>query len=222
MILTLSSSPMFALADSYVSFSTLTYNSNSMPYYGGEYVGPINAVLENSSSSSNGTLIQGGLTCVDFLTTTYVPGTYEFDVVSLTLGNMGLVKFRVTNSGVLDAEATLKLYEEAAWLNMEITENTSSTGAIQFAMWDLFDQSASSNLSQSEKNDVESWLAQASNNYMGYDYSQAEIYIPDPNQTNPPQEFITGDPSPVPEPVTMVLFGTGLVGLAGLVRRKQA
>ena len=53
-ILTVSSSPMFALADSYVSFSTLTYNSNSMPYYGGEYVGPTNAVLEISSSSSNG------------------------------------------------------------------------------------------------------------------------------------------------------------------------
>lgn len=41
-----------------------------------------------------------------------------------------------------------------------------------------------------------------------------------PNNGGISHVTIFGNPTPVPEPATMVLFGTGLIGLAGIGRRK--
>jgi len=118
-------------------------------------------------------------------------------------------------------------YKEAAWLYSQfqptppLTNNVNA--AINFAIWDLFDGSAPGyNTSHPTSNTSSTyWLnLAASQNLAGFDFSHFVIYTPVsgwPNADGRPQENI----GEVPEPGTVLLFMTGLLGLAGLAWRRR-
>jgi PEP-CTERM motif len=134
-------------------------------------------------------------------------------------------------------------YAEEAYIYNELGQNvigghsgaTYTNSEIQAALWNVFDPFAFDNdgldhTALSLVGDAESAYdhGQISSAFL----SQFVIYIPDTDRTSErswtdgePQDFIgkaATTTAPAPEPSSLVLLGSGLIGLAGTVRRKLA
>ena len=109
--------------------------------------------------------------------------------------------------------------QELAWLFLQ-AEQTSDFGVkaeINAAAWAL--NEGSPELDEA----AQFWLSQAtSQNFTDGEFQNVVKYMPiDGTQSwqgEMPQEFL-GD-APVPEPSTLMMLGTGVLGVAGFVRRK--
>ncbi len=64
-----------------------------------------------------------------------------------------------------------------------------------------------------------SWSTLGLNSVLTIDFTASSIFI---DQTDFALAGLDVDVAPVPEPATMLLFGTGLAGLAGVARRRKA
>jgi hypothetical protein len=114
-------------------------------------------------------------------------------------------------------------YKAAGLIFKSMLGGQMSTTAAQWAIWGLFSANASSNAYFISKNfgSIDAaYLALAATASNGA-FKGLVLYTPTGGRPGVgPQEFIGY--SPVPEPGTLTMMGTGLISLAGFIRRKLA
>jgi hypothetical protein len=181
--------------------------------------------------------------CDDYNHDVQVNETWTADVLSLSAVINGTASAPVwVNSPPASAPPTTAQYEEVAWL-MEQTglwgapTFQDQTGAannipnINEAIWDIMSFSGGSHPAGwtigAGNNSSASWEADALANYKspgstGF-YNYVEILTPEagsqsPLNDGPPQQYLT---VVTPEPATLLLFGTGLIGVFQSRKRRR-
>jgi hypothetical protein len=170
-------------------------NVAAFGYLVGAYTG-----IEGTGSTAHSLFLY----CVDFGHHISVGETWDANVTSLASG---------TSLGDTRA-GDMTLYREAAWLTTQYTLHPEATGDIQATIWNLFQPTPGIAASSSY------WLTQAGMNYASLDYGAfAVVTDVRSSAADGAQEFII---TVNPEPESLVLLATGLLGVFGAVRRKRS
>jgi hypothetical protein len=137
-------------------------------------------------------------------------------------------------SGEVDGSTMTALEEDAYLDSLYGTDfDGASNDEIQTAIWDIVDPSAFTG--SNKLNSTESTLVlDAGYSLTGLDsvgiseetssfYSQFTFYYPTggDGNNNEPQQFMEYTPTVTPEPSSLLLLGTGMAGLAWIVRRRM-
>jgi hypothetical protein len=188
-----------ALANSTVKMQLLSVGGNNA---GGVYTYPYNFSINGGAPVA--------LICDSYDTHVQIGETWQANVVGL-LSGQGLY-----GSQLLD-------YKAAGLIFKSILAGTISANVGNFAIWGLFSTNAqnSSYFQSSGAGAIEQQYLTLATTAPNSAYSGLVLYTPiagTQSANGTPQEYIGY--SPVPEPSSVMLFGTGMLSLAGMVRRK--
>ena len=174
----------------------------------GYYVGPYHGL--NLTVAPGGPLFN--LFCVDFLHEVWIGQNWMAYITPLAWNLNG--RTRGGNAG-------LTQYRKAAWLTTQFASAPASAwGNIHATIWQIMTPGA-----PGEPNPSSSyWITQANAHYMDGGaafYNRFRLVTPtNMGQSTSAQEFLT-TATPTPEPPELILFGSGLAGMALLLARRR-